>query len=101
MKVERIKSVTLLTTLKGTDEKGKPVYWEAGRVFLPKENPLPQSILAELSNVRKGGPIVKIEYLPDPLPEIEVKAPESIPDDSLEKKVEKPSLARIVRTPIT
>lgn len=88
MEIERIKKITMLTTLKGTD-KGKPIYWLAGDKFYPDKEPLPQSILRELSTKRRGGPILDIEYKPEPespplvleeKPEKEASDPEENPD---------------------
>jgi len=70
MNIERIKSVKLLKTLKGTDDNGKPIYWLAGETFYPDKKPLPQSILRELSVKRMGGSILEVVFKPESPPPI-------------------------------
>jgi len=81
--IEGIKRVKLLRTLKGTDSEGKPKYFYAGTEFFPQKKPLPQSILSELYQKRKGGSVLEVEYLPEPPPETLVKDPE-VTDDAPE-----------------
>jgi hypothetical protein len=82
--IERIESIKLLKTLKGTDEEGKPTYWYAGEVYYPDKKPVPQSVLQELSTKRKGGSILEIKYKPESPPP--VKEPANEPEKEKESE---------------
>jgi len=86
MNIERIKSVKLLKTLKGTDDNGKPIYWLAGETFYPDKKPLPQSILRELSVKRMGGSILEVVFKPESPPPI--VEPEKIEPEKVEPEKE-------------
>ncbi|RLI36473.1 hypothetical protein DRO66_05560 [Candidatus Bathyarchaeota archaeon] len=65
MKLERIKKVRLLTSLKGTDIKGKSILWLKGTVFDKEVKPFPPSIHAEVGLMRIGV-LEVVEYYPEP-----------------------------------
>jgi len=78
MKLERIKKVRLLTSLKGTDIKGKSILWLKGTVFDKEVKPFPPSIHAEVGLMRIGV-LEVVEYYPEPQSEPEA-SPEEIPE---------------------
>lgn len=108
MDIERIKEIKLLTSLKSTDDKGKPIVWLAGQVFKPGEKPVPQPILRELTEKRRGGPIVEVTFKPEPPPisvveepqKAQQEVPDIIPDDIPEEKPEEPVVETVAKKPV-
>lgn len=113
MDFERIKSVKLLKTLKGTDDDGKQLVWLAGTVW--KKKPYPRSIMQELGLNRPG--MLEVEYMaeepvdkqPAPQPETETveETLDVTPDDTPKEVPKKPkpkakaAKAKVVRKKAT
>lgn len=99
MDFERIKSVKLLKTLKGTDDNGKQLVWLAGTVWDKK--PYPRSIMQEFGLNRPG--MLEIIYEPDPLPVVpeKTKAVEATsdvtPDDTQKEVTKKPKPKAVLK----
>jgi hypothetical protein len=106
MKLERIKKVRLLTSLKGTDENERPTLWLRGTEFDKEKKPFPPNIVEEIAEFLNGvrfGVLEVLETYPEPqtdtLPEVkeEKPAPKEPPKAPKESKAKPKAKAPVRR----